>query len=58
MDVVFDDPPVELGRGSSGRVFAGKLRESLQPVAVKKIALPLEDASRASVIGAVAALKV
>ena len=58
MDVEFDNPPVELGRGSSGRVFAGKLRESQQPVVVKKMALPLEGASRVSVIGAVATLKV
>ena len=58
MDVVFDDPPVELGRGSSGRVFAGKLRESQQPVAVKKVMLPPDETARASIISGVAKLKV
>jgi hypothetical protein len=58
MDVEFDDPPVECGRGSSGRVFAGKLRESLQPVAVKKVMLPPDETTRTMVIDAVAQLQV
>jgi hypothetical protein len=58
MDVVFDDPPVELGRGSSGRVFAGTLRGSQQAVAVKKVMLPPDEAARALIIDGVAKLQV
>ncbi len=58
MSVEFDATPLELGRGSSGRVFAGTLRSTQQPVAVKKVLLPLDAAERALIVADVAKLMV